>query len=72
MTITNTHNPPRSRATVSRYESEGVVIPQYSRGAILAIWLAAAVPMAVLSWVVAPRWADTMGGTHPLDRKSVV
>jgi uncharacterized protein len=29
-------------------------IPQYSLGKILAIWAAAAVPMAILGWVVAP------------------
>src|SRR4051812_50145303 len=30
------------------------VIPQYRWGTILAIWAAAALPMAVLGWVVAP------------------
>jgi membrane protease YdiL (CAAX protease family) len=29
-------------------------IPQYSRGMVLTVWAAAAVPMAVLAWVVAP------------------
>ena len=29
-------------------------IPQYGLGKILLIWAAAAVPMAVLGWIVAP------------------
>jgi len=33
-------------------------ITQYSRKQVLAIWAAAAVPMGVLSWVVAPAIAD--------------
>jgi CAAX protease family protein len=32
--------------------------PQYSLGKILAIWAAAAVPMAILGWVVAPALAS--------------
>ena len=66
MTVTTQQKARYQAPSVSRYESGGVVIPQYSRGAILAIWLAAALPMGVLSWVVAPRLADSMTGTHPL------
>jgi membrane protease YdiL (CAAX protease family) len=32
----------------------GVAVRQYSRAAVLGIWLAAAGPMGVLAWVVAP------------------
>ena len=39
----------------------GRPITQYSRRRIFAIWAAAAVPMAVLSWVVAPAIADGGG-----------
>lgn len=35
-------------------EQNVATIPQYSVGKILAIWAAAAVPMAILGWVVAP------------------
>ncbi len=35
-------------------EGEVIAIPQYSLGQILAIWAAAAVPMAILGWVVTP------------------
>jgi len=37
-------------------------IPQYSLGALLAIWAAAAVPMGALAWLVAPRLADRLSG----------
>ncbi|MGH9155397.1 MAG: lysostaphin resistance A-like protein [Acidimicrobiales bacterium] len=40
-----------------------VTINQYSRRAILAVWAAAAVPMAVLAWVVAPAMADGSPGS---------
>jgi membrane protease YdiL (CAAX protease family) len=33
-------------------------VPQYSLGKILAIWAAAAVPMAILGWVIAPALAS--------------
>jgi uncharacterized protein len=45
-----------------------VTIPQYSWQKILAVWAAAAVPMAVLAWVVAPRLASTFTGPSPLAR----
>jgi membrane protease YdiL (CAAX protease family) len=42
-------------ATIRNTESAvRVEIPQYSRAAVLAIWAAAAVPMGLLAWVVAP------------------
>lgn len=37
-----------------RRGSQPLTTPQYSLGRILAIWVAAAVPMAILGWVVAP------------------
>jgi len=48
--------------------SAGAAVRQYSRAAVLAIWAAAAVPMAVLAWVVAPAVA---GGTAT-DRRFAV
>jgi uncharacterized protein len=39
-----------------------VEIPQYSVSRILAIWAAAALPMAVLAWLVAPALADRFSG----------
>ena len=39
-----------------------VEIPQYRRRAILAIWAAAALPMAALAWLIAPAVADQLSG----------
>ena len=39
-----------------------VEIPQYRRRAILAVWAAAALPMAALAWLVAPAVADQFSG----------
>jgi uncharacterized protein len=39
-----------------------VAIPQYGRRAILALWAAAALPMATLSWIVAPVVAGHLSG----------
>jgi uncharacterized protein len=44
-------------ATASKVE-----IPQYRRRAILAVWAAAALPMAALAWLVAPAVADRLSG----------
>jgi membrane protease YdiL (CAAX protease family) len=44
----------------------GITVPQYSRRAILAIWAAAALPMAALSWIVAPALAHAFTGGHTL------
>jgi membrane protease YdiL (CAAX protease family) len=40
--------------TAARPAAGDEAIPQYSRGMVLAVWAAAAVPMALLAWVVAP------------------
>src|ERR671916_1613467 len=48
----------RSRAGVA----DSVEIPQYSRSAIVAIWAAAALPMAAAAWLVTPVLADRFGG----------
>jgi uncharacterized protein len=39
-----------------------VEIPQYRRGTILAVWAAAALPMAALAWLVAPFVAARLSG----------
>ncbi len=49
-----------------------VTIPQYRIRVILAVWAAAAVPMAVLAWIVAPIVASSLGGSHPLSRALIV
>jgi membrane protease YdiL (CAAX protease family) len=40
-------------------------VRQYSLGQILAVWAAAAVPMGVLAWIVAPWLRDQLGGAEP-------
>lgn len=56
-------------ATLRPVSSE-VVVPQYSRRTIGAVWAAAALPMAGLAWVVAPAFAD--GGGASLARALIV
>jgi membrane protease YdiL (CAAX protease family) len=41
-------------------------VRQYSLAQILAVWAAAAVPMGVLAWIVAPLLRDQLGGDEPL------
>jgi membrane protease YdiL (CAAX protease family) len=43
---------------VDRYAA----VKQYSLGQILAVWAAAAIPMAILAWIVAPGVADRLSG----------
>src|SRR6266480_3192569 len=40
-------------------------VRQYSLAQILGVWAAAAVPMGVLAWVVAPWLRDQLGGRDP-------
>jgi CAAX protease family protein len=52
---------------VARAEEEGNVdryqaVKQYSLAQIFAVWAAAALPMGVLSWIVAPPLADGLSG----------
>ena len=41
-------------------------VRQYSLAQILAVWAAAAVPMGVLAWIIAPWLRDQLGGDEPL------
>ena len=59
--------PPPTRTT-----SPDVAIPQYSARSILLIWAAAALPMAALVWIVAPRMASSMSGPVPLVRSLLI
>jgi membrane protease YdiL (CAAX protease family) len=45
--------------------SRHAVVRQYSLAQILAVWAAAALPMGVLAWVVAPWLRDQLGGDDP-------
>jgi hypothetical protein len=43
-------------------DSRYAAVRQYSLAQILAVWAAAAIPMAVLAWVVAPLLGNLLGG----------
>jgi membrane protease YdiL (CAAX protease family) len=55
--LTEGASPSHADAAVSKVE-----IPQYRRRAILAVWAAAALPMAALAWLVAPALEDRFAG----------
>jgi uncharacterized protein len=59
----------RTDAAVSKVE-----IPQLTRRAILAVWAAAALPMAALAWLVAPALKDRFSGdgSVPLAKALIV
>src|SRR5919205_673980 len=43
-------------------DSRYAPVSQYSLAQIFAVWAAAAIPMAVLAWVVAPLLGNLLGG----------
>ena len=47
-------------------------VKQYSLAQILGVWAAAAVPMAVLAWIVAPWLRDQLGGDQPLAQSLLI
>jgi hypothetical protein len=49
-------------------DSRYAAVSQYSLAQILAVWAAAALPMGVLAWVVAPLVAGGLDGPVPLMR----
>ena len=49
-----------------RGDERYAAVRQYSLAQILAVWAAAAVPMGVLAWVIAPWLRDQLGGDEPL------
>jgi membrane protease YdiL (CAAX protease family) len=48
------------------------VLPQLRLGGIAAVWAAAALPMALLAWVVAPAIADHLSGPSALSRAVII
>jgi CAAX protease family protein len=49
-----------------RGDDRYAAVRQYSLAQILGVWAAAAVPMGVLAWIVAPWLRDQLGGDEPL------
>jgi membrane protease YdiL (CAAX protease family) len=73
--MTDVRVPLPSGAVRSRTDDvadSSVEIPQYRLRGILGVWAAAALPMAALSWLVAPRVADSLSGAAPLARALIV
>lgn len=50
---------PTGRAAAQSMQAQ---LPQLTLGGILAVWAAAALPMAALAWIVTPRLADALTG----------
>jgi CAAX protease family protein len=49
-----------------------VQIAQWSRGRVLTVWAAAALPMGLLAWVVAPILAHAFSGPAALSGRSPI
>jgi uncharacterized protein len=51
---------------------DGIKLPQLSLGGIIAVWAAAALPMGLLAWVVAPALADHLSGPGSLSKALII
>jgi uncharacterized protein len=63
--------PPAAQPTAARSTGRSQ-LPQYSLRQILSIWAAAALPMALLAWLVAPLIADHLSGPGALSRALIM
>jgi membrane protease YdiL (CAAX protease family) len=63
--------PPTAQPAAAR-STDRAALPQYSVRQILAIWAAAALPMGVLAWIVAPAVADHLSGPGALSRALIM
>ena len=65
-TASPTRPAPLAPQALARDDSDRYAgIRQYSLAQILGVWAAAAVPMGVLAWIVAPWLRDQIGGRDP-------
>ncbi|PRY47980.1 CAAX prenyl protease-like protein [Geodermatophilus tzadiensis] len=64
-TTTTVPQPPAGRP-------DGPVLPQLGLRGVLGVWAAAALPMGLLAWVVAPAVADRLDGPGALARATVL
>src|SRR4249920_1834184 len=49
-----------------------VQIPTWTRGTVLKVWAAAALPMGILAWVVAPQLAKAFSGPTALPQALIL
>lgn len=67
--MTATHSTQHTTQSDQLHDTE---VPQYPPLRVLGVWAAAAVPMAVLAWGVAPRLADAFDGPTALPRALIL
>ncbi len=63
---------PGGTAAASLASDRYAAVSQYSLAKVLAVWAAAAVPMGLLAWVVAPWLEDRLGGSEPLGQALLI
>jgi CAAX protease family protein len=55
-----------------RDDGRYAAVRQYSLAQILGVWAAAAIPMGILAWIVAPWLRDRLGGDEPLGQALLI
>src|SRR3954463_6836379 len=65
-----THVPATKRQAARR--ADGRALPQLGLRGIIGVWAAAALPMGLLAWVVAPLLADHLSGPSALPRALII
>lgn len=64
--------PSTSRADQPARPADERALPQLGLGGIVAVWAAAALPMGLLAWLVAPLLADQLSGSGRLSRALII
>src|SRR3954454_16484603 len=65
-----THVPATTRRAARR--ADGRALPQLGLRGIIGVWAAAAIPMGLLAWVLAPLLADQLSGPSALSRALII
>jgi uncharacterized protein len=75
-TITSPHlqttTPEAIRVDRPARSADERALPQLGLGGIIGVWAAAALPMGLLAWLVAPALADHLSGSAPLSRALII
>src|SRR4029453_2391497 len=58
--------------TTSDTATRAVHIPTWTRGTVLKVWAAAALPMGILAWIVAPALAHAFSGPLALPQALIL